>query len=85
VNLENTIKENKIKQKSEMSLISYMLSLIHNLRFDREKKNHHHSFRTNLNNYSTSELTENQDSDGQLLPSNCQLLSSNWLTIYRKQ
>ncbi len=78
MNLGDTIKENKIKQKFMVSLILHMLSLIHNLRFDREKRNHDHSFKTNLNNFTTSELAENYDSSNQLL-------SSNWLSIYRKQ
>ena len=58
-----------------------MLNLIHNIRFDRIKKTNEHSFRKNLNNYSNSEL--------ETVPSNdsidYQILSSNWINLYRKQ
>ena len=33
-----------------------MLNLISNIRFDRIKKDHSHSFRKSLDNYSNSEL-----------------------------
>ena len=33
-----------------------MLNLISNIRFDRIKKDHNHSFRKSLDNYSNSEL-----------------------------
>ena len=55
-----------------------MLSLMHKLRFDKTKKDHNHSFSKSLGNYNTSELIETHDI-------NNQLLSSNWITIYRKQ
>jgi len=58
-----------------------MLSLIHNIRFDRIRKNYDHSFRKNLNNYNTSELSD-YGSNAESLDT--QLLSSNWITIYRK-
>ncbi len=52
-----------------------MLGLIHNIRIDRERKNTH-SFKKSLNNYSTSDLIDSNHSDDQIL-------SSNWLDIYR--
>ena len=55
-----------------------MLSLIHNIRIDREKKNKFHSFKTNLNNFTSSEL------DGEL-ENNSQMLSADWLDLYRRQ
>ncbi len=58
-----------------------MLNLIHNIRFDRIKKPNEHSFRKNLNNFTNSELENNSSSDS----IDYQLLSSNWITLYRKQ
>ena len=55
-----------------------MLSLIHNIRIDREKRSKFHSFKTNLNNFSTSELNDE-------LENNSQMLSANWLNLYRGQ
>ena len=57
-----------------------MLSLIHNIRVDRIRKDHSHSFKKNLNNYTNSELY-NQD---MALNENF-LLSNYWLELYRKQ
>ena len=57
-----------------------MLGLIHNIRFDRIRKDHSHSFKKNLNNYTNSELSI-QDKG---LNENF-LLSNYWLQLYRKQ
>ena len=57
-----------------------MLSLIHSLRFDRNKEKSNFSFKKELDNYNTSELVPASTST----ISNKQL-SSNWLSIYRKQ
>ena len=63
-----------------MSLIKIMLGLIHNIRVDRIRKDHSHSFKKNLNNFSNSELSnENQDLNESFL------LSNYWLELYRKQ
>ena len=43
-----------------MSLIKIMLGLIHNIRVDRIRKDHSHSFKKNLNNYSNSELSNSK-------------------------
>ena len=57
-----------------------MLGLIHNIRVDRIRKDHSHSFKKNLNNYTNSELlTQNKDSSENFL------LSNYWLELYRKQ
>ncbi len=58
-----------------------MLGLIQNLRFDRNKDQSRYSFKTDLENYNTSELLA---TTGNQSISNKQL-SSNWLEIYRKQ
>ena len=58
-----------------------MLNLIHNLRFDRNKKDYDFSFKKKLDNYNTSELVDETLGGS---PEN-KLLSSNWLSIYRKQ
>ena len=63
-----------------MSLIKDMLGLIHNIRVDRIRKDHSHSFKKNLNNYTNSELST-QDMG---LNENF-LLSNYWLELYRKQ
>ena len=63
-----------------MSFKNIMLGLIHNIRFDRIRKDHSHSFKKNLNNYSNSELST-QDKD----MSENFLLSNYWLQLYRKQ
>ena len=58
-----------------------MLGLIHNLRFDRIKNNHSYSFKKNLNNFSTEELSnllEPQNDGGTIL-------SNDWIKLYRKQ
>ena len=57
-----------------------MLGLIHNIRVDRIRKDHSHSFKKNLNNYTNSELLiQNKDSNENFL------LSNYWLELYRKQ
>ncbi len=63
-----------------MSLIIIMLGLIHNIRVDRIRKDHSHSFKKNLNNYTNSELSiKNKDLNENFL------LSNYWLQLYRKQ
>ena len=57
-----------------------MLGLIHNIRVDRIRKDHSHSFKKNLNNFTNSELST-KDND---LNENF-LLSNYWLELYRKQ
>ncbi len=57
-----------------------MLGLIHNIRVDRIRKDHSHSFKKNLNNFTNSELSI-KDND---LNENF-LLSNDWLELYRKQ
>ena len=57
-----------------------MLGLIHNIRVDRIRKDHSHSFKKNLNNYTNSELSiQNKDLNENFL------LSNYWLQLYRKQ
>lgn len=51
---------------------------MHNIRIDREKRNKFYSFKTSLNNQNTSELNGEFES-------NSQMLSANWLTLYRSQ
>ena len=63
-----------------MSLFKTMLGLIHNIRVDRIRKDHSHSFKKNLNNFTNSELST-KDND---LNENF-LLSNYWLDLYRKQ
>ena len=63
-----------------MSFSKIMLGLIHNIRIDRIRKDHSHSFKKNLNNYTNSELSI-QDKD---LNENF-LLSNYWLELYRRQ
>ena len=58
-----------------------MLTLIHNIRFDRIRKNSDFSFKRNLNNYSNTELETSSESS--LVEYG--LLSSNWISLYRKQ
>ena len=63
-----------------MSFNKIMLGLIHNIRVDRIRKDHSHSFKKNLNNYTNSELlTQNKGSNENFL------LSNYWLELYRKQ
>ena len=57
-----------------------MLSLIHSLRLDRNKEKSNFSFKKDLDNYNTSDLIP---SSSAVL--NNKQLSSNWLSIYRKQ
>ena len=57
-----------------------MLGLIHNIRVDRIRKDHSHSFKKNLNNYTNSELSiQNKDLNENFL------LSNYWLQLYRRQ
>ena len=63
-----------------MSFSKIMLGLIHNIRVDRIRRDHDHSFKKNLNNYTNSELST-QDAG---LNDNF-LLSNYWLELYRKQ
>ncbi len=63
-----------------MSLMKLMLGLIHNIRIDRIRTDHGHSFKKKLNNYTNSELSI-QDTR---LDNNF-LLSNYWLQLYRKQ
>ena len=63
-----------------MSFNIVMLGLIHNIRVDRIRKDHSHSFKKNINNYTNSELLiQNKDSNENFL------LSNYWLELYRKQ
>ena len=57
-----------------------MLGLIHNIRVDRIRKDHSHSFKKNLNNYTNSELSIQEKSLNENF-----LLSNYWLELYRKQ
>ena len=63
-----------------MSLIETMLGLIHNIRFDRIRKDHSHSFKKNLNNFTNSELSIKDKELNENF-----LLSNYWLELYRKQ
>ena len=58
-----------------------MLNLISNIRFDRIKKDHSHSFRKSLDNYSNSEL----DSFPEKNSLDTQISSADWINLYRKQ
>ena len=59
----------------------YVLNLIHNIRFDRIKRDNDHSFKKSLNNYSTSDLSFSENTQ----PVENLILSSNWIALYRKQ
>ena len=63
-----------------MSFSKIMLGLIHNIRVDRISKDHDHSFKKNLNNYTNSELSIQEKSSYENF-----LLSNYWLELYRKQ
>jgi len=63
-----------------MSLNRIMLGLIHNIRFDRIRKDHSHSFKKNLNNFTNSELSIKDKELNENF-----LLSNYWLELYRKQ
>ena len=57
-----------------------MLGLINNLRYDRLDKSKQYSFKTDLENYNTSELnTSNFTSIDN------KYLSLDWISIFRKQ
>jgi len=58
-----------------------MLGLIHNLRFDRSKRENNYSFKKDLNNFNTSELVLGSSST----PLENKFLSSDWISVYRKQ
>ena len=57
-----------------------MLGLIHNIRVDRIRKDHSHSFKKNLNNFTNSELSIQKEDLNENF-----LLSNYWLELYRKQ
>ncbi len=63
-----------------MSFKVHMLTLIHNIRFDRIRNDHSHSFKRNLNNYTNSELESEQSKQKDTF-----LLSDSWLQLYRRQ
>ena len=65
-----------------MTFIINMLGLIHNIRVDRIRKDHSHSFKKNLNNYTNAELSNHEHNE--TLNENI-LLSNYWLQLYRKQ
>ena len=58
-----------------------MLNLMHNIRFDRIKRNSDHSFKKSLENYSNSELSIYPTKDSL----DTQLSSADWINLYRKQ
>ena len=58
-----------------------MLSLISNIRFDRIKKDHTHSFKKHLDNFSNSELSIYPDKENL----DTQISSADWIQLYRKQ
>ena len=58
-----------------------MLGLIHNLRFDRTEKKSQYSFKKSLENSNTSDLAHDYSN----LNLSNRYLSSNWLSLYRKQ
>ncbi len=57
-----------------------MLGLINNLRYDRLHKSRQYSFKTDLENYNTSELDTSNFSR-----INNKYLSMDWISIFRKQ
>ena len=57
-----------------------MLGLINNLRYDRLDKSKQYSFKTDLENYNTSELAT-----GNFTSIDNKYLSVNWISIFRKQ
>ena len=57
-----------------------MLGLINNLRYDRLDKSKQYSFKTDLENYSTSELDTSH-----FIRIDNKYLSANWISIFRKQ
>ena len=58
-----------------------MLNLISNIRFDRIKRDHNHSFKKNLDNYTNSELGVFPEKNSL----DTQLSSADWINLYRKQ
>ena len=58
-----------------------MLNLISNIRFDRIRKDHSHSFKKNLDNFTNSELSAFLDKNNL----DTQLSSIDWIHLYRKQ
>ncbi|MEC8265831.1 MAG: hypothetical protein VX009_03340 [Pseudomonadota bacterium] len=58
-----------------------MLNLISNIRFDRIKRDHNHSFKKNLDNYTNSELGVFPEKNSL----DTQLSSTDWINLYRKQ
>ena len=57
-----------------------MLGLINNLRYDRLDKSKQYSFKTDLENYNTSELDTSN-----LTRIDNKYLSVNWISIFRRQ
>ena len=57
-----------------------MLGLINNLRYDRLDQSKQYSFKTDLENYNTSELNINNFNR-----IDNKYLSVNWISIFRKQ
>ena len=57
-----------------------MLGLISNMRYDRLDKSREYSFKTNLENYNTSELDTSKFNN-----IDNKYLSMNWISIFRKQ
>ena len=58
-----------------------MLNLISNIRFDRIRKDHSHSFKKNLDNFTNSELSLFPDKNNL----DTQISSIDWIDLYRKQ
>ena len=58
-----------------------MLNLISNIRFDRIKKDHNHSFKKNLDNFSNSELSAFPEKNSL----DTQISSADWINLYHKQ
>ena len=57
-----------------------MLGLINNIRYDRLEKSRQYSFKTDLENYNTSELAACN-----FTSIDNKYLSVNWISIFRKQ
>ena len=57
-----------------------MLGLINNIRYDRLDKSRQYSFKTDLENYNTSELATSN-----FTRIDNKYLSVNWISIFRKQ
>ena len=57
-----------------------MLGLMNNIRYDRLDKSRQYSFKTDLENYNTSELDASN-----FTSIDNKYLSMNWISIFRKQ